>query len=110
MKMASSEKQVAQLTQALESLMREKKELEVKERIMRDSLNGITEHMDHLFAHKASLTPLFPGENPLQSNTQWYTYFAVNNDACSAPEVSTGPLYNREAFHRQMVSQLWLLS
>ena len=32
--------------------MREKKELEVKERIMRDSLNGITEHMDHLFAHK----------------------------------------------------------
>lgn len=53
MKMAHSEKQVVELTRALESLMREKKELEVKERIMRDSLNGITEHMDHLFAHKA---------------------------------------------------------
>lgn len=54
MKMAQSEKQVAELTRSLEGLMREKKELEMKERIMRDSLNGITEHMDHLFAHKAS--------------------------------------------------------
>jgi len=36
----------------LEVLMREKKDLEVKERIMRDSLNGITIHIDHLFAHK----------------------------------------------------------
>ena len=54
MKMAQSEKQVAELTRSLEGLMREKKELEMKERIMRDSLNGITEHMDHLFAHKAN--------------------------------------------------------
>jgi len=52
MKMVHSEKQVAELTRSLEVLMREKKELEVKERIMRDSLNGITIHMDHLFADK----------------------------------------------------------
>ncbi len=60
MKMAQSEKQVAELTRSLEALMREKKELEMKERIMRDSLNGITEHMDHLFAHKvhSSLQPI----------------------------------------------------
>ena len=59
MKMAQSEKQVAEMTRSLEALMREKKELEMKERIMRDSLNGITEHMDHLFAHKASSDSLF---------------------------------------------------
>ena len=53
--MAHSERQVAALTHSLESLMREKKDLELKERIMRDSLTGITEHMDHLFAHKVSL-------------------------------------------------------
>jgi hypothetical protein len=54
MKMAHSEKQVAELTRSLEVMMREKKDLEVKERIMKDSLNGITIHMDHLFADKVS--------------------------------------------------------
>ena len=55
MKMAHSEKQVAELTRSLDMLMREKKELEIKERIMRDSLNGITIHMDHLFADKVRI-------------------------------------------------------
>lgn len=52
MKMADSEKRVAELSAALEGLLREKKELEVKERVMRYALDGITIHMDHLFADK----------------------------------------------------------
>lgn len=45
-----------QLTQALEDLMRDKKELELKERITRHALDGITNHMDHLFADKVGST------------------------------------------------------
>ena len=53
-KMVSSEQKVAELTRSLELLMREKKELELKERIMRYSLEGLSLHLDHLFADKVT--------------------------------------------------------
>ena len=77
MKMVSSEQQVAELTRSLELLMREKKELELKERIMRYSLEGLSLHLDHLFADKVRLlkhhlllptwVPIQPAEQQAQS-------------------------------------------
>ena len=55
MKDKETEKQVEELTRSLEVLMREKKDLEVKERITRDALNGVLPHMDRLFAHKVCM-------------------------------------------------------
>ena len=55
MKDKETEKQVEELTRSLEVLMREKKDLEVKERITRDALSGVLPHMDRLFAHKVCM-------------------------------------------------------
>ena len=74
MKMASSEQQVAELTRSLELLMREKKELELKERIMRYSLEGLSLHLDHLFADKVRL---------------------LKQTCCSLPECSCSPQSNK---------------